>query len=44
MLKPKQLFVIIYVNACVKGVYPHKANNNILFRYGEIPESQFSVP
>ena len=31
MLKPKQLFVIIYVNVCVKRVYPHKANNNILF-------------
>ena len=28
----------------VKRVYPHKANNNILFRYGKIPESQFSVP
>ena len=28
MLKPKQLFIIIYVNVCVKRVY-HKANNNI---------------
>ena len=44
MLKPKQLCIIIYVNVCVKLVYPHKANNNILFRYGIIPESQFSVP
>ena len=35
MLKPKQLFVIIYVNVCVKRVYPQKANNNILFRYGK---------
>ena len=43
MLKPKQLFIIIYVNVCVKRVYPHKTNNNILFRYGKIPESQFSV-
>ena len=40
----KQLFIIIYVNVIVKRVYPHKANNNILFRYGKIPESQFSVP
>jgi len=44
MLKPKQLFVIIYVNVCVKRAYPHKANNNILLRYGKIPECQFSVP
>jgi hypothetical protein len=44
MLKPKQLFIVIYVNVCVKRVYPHKANNNILFRYGKIPESQFSGP
>ena len=44
MLKPKQLFIIIYVNASVKRVYPHKTNNNILFRYGKIPENQFSVP
>ena len=35
MLKPKQLFIIIYVNVCVKHVYPHKTNNNILFRYGK---------
>ena len=41
MLKPKQLFIIIYVNVCVKCVYPHKANNNILFRNGKILESQF---
>ena len=34
MLKPKQLFIIIYVNVCVKRVYPYKTNNNILFRYG----------
>jgi hypothetical protein len=44
MLKPKQLFIIIYVNVCVKCVYPHETNNNILFRIGKIPESQFSVP
>jgi hypothetical protein len=44
MLKPKQMFIIIYVNVCVKRVYPHKANNNILFLYEKIPESQFSVP
>ena len=36
MLKPKQLFIIIYVNVCVKRVYSHKTNNNILFRYGKI--------
>jgi hypothetical protein len=30
MLKPKQLFIIIYVNFCVKRVYPHKAKNDIL--------------
>jgi hypothetical protein len=41
MLKPKQLFIIIYVNVCV---HPHKTNNKILFRYGKIQESQFSVP
>ena len=41
MLKPKQMFIIIYVNVCVKRVYPHKTNNNILFRYEKIPESQF---
>jgi len=23
MLKPKQLFIIIYVNVCMKRVYPH---------------------
>ena len=44
MLKPEQLFIIIYVNVFVKRVYPHKTNNNILFRYGKIPESQFSFP
>jgi hypothetical protein len=44
MLKPKQLFIIIYINFCVKRVYLHKINNNILFRYWKIPESQFSVP
>lgn len=43
MLKPKQLFVIIYVNVCMKRVYPLKANNNILLRYGNIQESKFSV-
>ena len=35
MLKPKQLCIIIYVNVCMKRVYPHKANNNILFRSGK---------
>jgi hypothetical protein len=44
MLKPKQFFIIIYVKVCVKRVYPHKTSNNILFRYGKIPESQLSVP
>ena len=44
MLKPKQLFIIIHDNVCVKRVYPHKINNNILFRYGKIPDSKFSVP
>jgi hypothetical protein len=39
MLKPKQLFIIIYVNVCLKRVYPHKTKN-----YGKIPESKFSVP
>ena len=34
MLKPKQLCIIIYVNVCMKHVYPHKANNNILLRSG----------
>jgi hypothetical protein len=43
MLKPKQFFIIICANVCVKRVYPHKANNNILFRNGKIPESQFSI-
>jgi hypothetical protein len=31
MLKPEQLFIIIYVNVFVKCVYPHKAKNNILW-------------
>ena len=44
MLKPKQLFIIIYVNVWVKRVDPHKTNNNIMFRNGKIPESKFSVP
>jgi hypothetical protein len=44
MLKPKQLFIIIYINVCVKRAYPHKTNNNILFCNGKIPESKFSVP
>jgi hypothetical protein len=44
MLTPKLLFVIIYVNVCVKRAYPHKTNNNILFRHGKIQECQFSVP
>ena len=44
MLKPKQLFIIIYVNVCVKRVYPHKANNNILFRYENFSKSQSPVP
>ena len=29
----KYISIIIYVNVCVKRVYPHKTNNNILFRY-----------
>jgi len=41
MLKPKQLFIIMYVNVCVKRVYPHKINNNILFRYGKIRTVNF---
>jgi hypothetical protein len=40
MLKPQQLFIIIYVNVCVKHVYPHKTNNNIIFRYEIISESK----
>ena len=44
MLKPKQFFIIIYINICVKRVYPHKAYTNILFRYGKIPETKLSVP
>ena len=44
MLKPKQLLLFSYVNVCVKRVYPHKANINILFLYEKIPESQISVP
>ena len=39
MLKPKQLFIIIYVNVFVKRDYPHKTNNTIMFRYGKIPEN-----
>jgi len=41
MLQPKQLFIIIYVNVLVKRVYPHKTNNNILFRYGNIRKFNF---
>ena len=41
MLKPKQLFIIIYVNVCVKRVYPHKTNNNILVPSRKYQESQF---
>ena len=44
MPKPKQLFIIIYVNVCVKSVYSHKAKNNILFRHGKNLESRLSVP
>ena len=40
MLKPQQLFIIIYVNVCVKRVYPRKTKNNIMFRYGKISESK----
>jgi hypothetical protein len=43
LLKPKQLFIIIYVNVRMKRVCPHKTNNNILFRNGKILECQFSV-
>ena len=41
MLKPKLLFIINYVNVCVKSDYPHKINNNILFRDGKIQEVNF---
>jgi hypothetical protein len=41
MLKPK--LIIMYVNVCVKRVYPHKANNNILFRYGKSPMIEFAM-
>jgi hypothetical protein len=44
ILKPKQLFNIVYVNVCVKRFYSHKTSNNILFGYEKIPESRFSVP
>jgi len=44
MLKPKQLFIIIYVNVCVKRVYPHKTNNSILFRYGKFFEKSIFCP
>ena len=44
MLKPKQLFINIYFNVCVKRVYPHKTNNNIMFRYEKIQKNLFSVP
>ena len=43
MLKPKQLFIILYVNVRVKRVSPHKTNYNILFQYGKIAVSQFPV-
>ena len=43
MLKPKQLFIVIYVNNCVKRVYPHISSNNIMFGYGKMPEGKFSV-
>ena len=38
------MFNIVYVNVCVKRIYPHKTNNNILFDNEKIPECQFSVP
>ena len=44
VLKPKQLFIVIYVNVCVKRIYSHKSSNNTQFYYGKIPENQFSVP
>ena len=40
MLKPQQLFIIIYVNVCVKRVYPHKTNNSIMFLYAIISKSK----
>ena len=43
MLKPKQLFIIIYVNVCELHVYPHKAKNNILLRNGKIQEVNFPL-
>ena len=42
MLKPQQLFIIIYVNVCVKRVYLHKRNNNIMFRNWKISKSKLS--
>ena len=33
----------INFNVCVKRIYPHKTNNNILFRYEKYPKSQFYV-
>ena len=35
MLKPKELYIIIYVNVSVKRVYPHKTNYNVLVCYGK---------
>ena len=43
MLKPKQLFIILYLNVRVKRVSPHKINNNILFRYGKWKNSGKSI-
>ena len=42
MLKPKQLFTIIYVNVSVKRVYPHKTKNSILLSYGKKCEDRIS--
>ena len=41
MLKPKQLFIIIYVNVCVKRVYSHTTNNNILLGYEQFRKVNF---
>ena len=43
MLKPKQLFIIIYVNVCVKRVYPHKTNNSILLSYGKNAKIELGI-
>ena len=36
--------VYYHLRQCLRETSLHKTNNNILFRYGKIHESQFSVP